>query len=215
MQGQPAHPAARAGRAGRPGGDAVGLRRHRQPGRRRSRRVIRAATAAGEFRLRPVRPADLPLITDWMNDPAVAAFWELAGPAELTERHVGAQLEGDGRSVPYLGLLDGAPMSYWEVYAAAHDRLAGYYPARPDDTGLHLLLGPPETRGRGLGSVLLDAVTEELLRRGPRVVAEPDVRNTASVRAFRRAGFTETGELHLPEKRAALMIRDRPTARSS
>ncbi|GAA1265708.1 hypothetical protein GCM10009665_63580 [Kitasatospora nipponensis] len=171
-------------------------------------------TPAGELRLRLVRPADLPLITEWMNDPAVAAFWELDGPPERTERHVLAQLEGDGASVPQLGVLEGVPVSYWEVYRVERDRLAGYYPVDPGDIGVHLLLGPAQSRGRGLGSVLLAAVAEHLLRTSPRVVAEPDVRNVASVRAFQRAGFTRTREIDLPEKCAALMMRERSTART-
>jgi RimJ/RimL family protein N-acetyltransferase len=151
-------------------------------------------TAAGVFQLVPVvLERDLPLLARWMNDPAVAEFWELAGPAERTAAHVGAQLAGDGRSVPCLGALDGAPMSYWEIYRADLDPLAGHYPVRPHDTGLHLLLGRPEDRGRGIGSALLDAVSRLVLARRPRcgrVLAEPDVRNAPSVAAFRRAGFT-------------------------
>ncbi len=171
------------------------------------------ATAAGEFRLRPVRlPADLGLLTRWMNDPEVAAFWELAGPAAVTERHLRTQLDGDGRSLPCLGLLDDTPMSYWEVYRADLDPLAAHYPARPHDTGVHLLLGPADSRGRGLGATLLAALADRLLRERPhceRVVAEPDLRNRRSVRAFRRAGFRLAAELDLPDKRAALMVRDR------
>ncbi len=170
-------------------------------------------TSAGEFRLGPVRlPADLDLLAGWMNDPEVAAFWELAGPPDRTARHVRAQLDGDGRSLPCLGLLDGEPMSYWELYRADLDPLAAHYPARPHDTGLHLLLGPAASRGRGLGAVLLGALAERILRRRPhceRVVAEPDVRNRRSVRAFERAGFRAAAELDLPGKRAALMVRTR------
>ncbi|MFF2044662.1 GNAT family N-acetyltransferase [Kitasatospora sp. NPDC058170] len=171
-------------------------------------------TAAGEFALRPVRlPADLPLLTAWMNDPEVAAYWELDGPPATTERHLRARLDGEGGSLPLIGLLDGTPMSYWEVYRADLDPLARHYPARPHDTGVHLLLGPAATRGRGLGATLLDALAADILRTRPRcerVVAEPDVRNRRSVRAFERAGFARAAELDLPDKRAALMIRERP-----
>ncbi|MFF1794873.1 GNAT family N-acetyltransferase [Kitasatospora sp. NPDC058263] len=171
------------------------------------------ATGAGEFRLRPVRlPADLELLAGWMNDPETAAFWELAGPPAVTERHLRAQLDGDGRSLPRLGLLDGAPMSYWEIYRADLDPLAAHYPARPHDTGVHLLLGPADCRGWGLGPTLLAALADRILRARPRcrrVVAEPDVRNLRSIRAFERAGFTRAAELDLPDKRAALMVRDR------
>ncbi|MGV9888628.1 GNAT family N-acetyltransferase [Streptomyces sp. NPDC003395] len=172
-----------------------------------------AVTAAGEFRLLPVRlDRDLPLISRWMNDPAVAAFWELAGPAEVTEAHLAAQLGGDGRSVPCLGVLDGTPMSYWELYRADLDPLARHYPARLHDTGIHLLLGGVADRGRGLGGTLLRAVADLVLDRRPactRVVAEPDVRNVPSLAAFLAAGFRYSAEVDLPGKRAALMVRNR------
>ncbi|QMU80567.1 acetyltransferase [Streptacidiphilus sp. PB12-B1b] len=170
-------------------------------------------TRLGAFRLQPVRlPRDLRLLLQWMNDPVVAAFWELSGPAELTERHIQSQLDGDGRSVPCLGLLDGTPMSYWEIYRADLDPIARHYPARPHDTGVHLLLGPPQQRGRGTGGVLIRAVAERALRErhfARRVVAEPDVRNVPSIRAFLKAGFRYDRDLPLPGKHAALLVHDR------
>ncbi|MCX5400204.1 GNAT family N-acetyltransferase [Streptomyces sp. NBC_00102] len=172
-----------------------------------------ATTPAGVFRLVPVRlERDLAVLTRWMNDPAVAAFWELAGPEEVTARHVAAQLDGDGRSVPCLGVLDGKAMSYWEIYRADLDPLARHYPARPHDTGVHLLIGPVTDRGRRVGTTLLRAVADLVLDHRPscaRVVAEPDLRNTPSVSAFLSAGFRFSAELELPGKKAALMIRDR------
>ncbi|MFE6456929.1 GNAT family N-acetyltransferase [Streptomyces cinereoruber] len=172
-----------------------------------------AATPVGSFRLVPVRlERDLPLLARWMNDPAVAAFWELAGPETVTADHLRAQLEGDGRSVPCLGLLDGTPMSYFEIYRADLDPLARHYPARPHDTGLHLLIGGTADRGRGVGTTLLRAVADLVLDHRPRctrVLAEPDLHNTPSVSAFLGGGFRYAAEVDLPDKRAALMIRDR------
>ncbi|MFF7282113.1 GNAT family N-acetyltransferase [Streptomyces griseorubiginosus] len=170
-------------------------------------------TPAGVFQLVPVRvERDLPLVCRWMNDPAVTAFWELAGPQNVTEDHLQSQLTGDGRSVPCLGVLEGAPMSYWEIYRADLDPLARHYPARPHDTGIHLLIGAVPDRGRGLGSTLLRAVADLALDKRPacaRVVAEPDLRNIPSVTAFLSAGFRFSAEIALPAKRAALMVRDR------
>jgi RimJ/RimL family protein N-acetyltransferase len=170
-------------------------------------------TPVGVFQLVPVRvERDLPLVCRWMNDPAVAAFWELAGPQSVTEDHLRSQSAADGRSVPCLGVLDGAPMSYWEMYRADLDPLARHYPARPHDTGIHLLIGAVSDRGRGLGSALLRAVADLVLDRRPacaRVIAEPDLRNIPSVAAFLSAGFRFSAEVDLPAKRAALMIRDR------
>ncbi|MFJ2824037.1 GNAT family N-acetyltransferase [Streptomyces toxytricini] len=170
-------------------------------------------TAAGAFRLEPVRlDRDLDLITRWMNDPEVAAYWDLAGPPTLTAAHLRAQIDGDGGSIPCLGLLDGTPVSYWEVYRADLDPLARHYPARPHDTGIHLLIGDGRNRGRGLGTALLRAVANLVLDNRPRctrVIAEPDIRNTPSVSAFLGSGFRWTGNLDLPGKRAALMVRER------
>ncbi|MEV0750289.1 acetyltransferase [Streptomyces sp. NBC_01220] len=170
-------------------------------------------TSAGVFQLVPVRlERDLAVISRWMNDPAVAAFWELAGAETVTAGHLMPQLDGDGRSVPCLGVLAGVPMSYWEIYRADLDPLARYCPVRPHDTGIHLLIGEVDRRGHGTGSTLLRAVADLVLDNRPRctrVVAEPDVRNTPSVSAFLSAGFRYSAEVELPEKRAALMVRDR------
>ncbi|MFI1397198.1 GNAT family N-acetyltransferase [Streptomyces sp. NPDC020681] len=170
-------------------------------------------TPDGSFHLVPVRiERDLALITRWMNDPAVAAFWELAGPDSVTTAHLRTQLDGDGRSLPCLGVLDGVPMSYFEIYRADLDPLARHYPARPHDTGIHLLIGGVADRGRGVGSTLLRAAAELVLDHRPRcarVIAEPDLRNTPSVSAFLSAGFRFSAEVDLPDKRAALMVRDR------
>ncbi|MFI2719753.1 GNAT family N-acetyltransferase [Streptomyces collinus] len=172
-----------------------------------------ADTPAGPLHLVPARlDRDLSLISRWMNDPAAAAFWELAGPQGVVEEHLRAQLAGDGRSVPCVGVLDGTPMSYWEIYRADLDPLARQYPAGPHDTGIHLLIGAVADRGRGLGGLLLRAVADLVLAQRPscaRVIAEPDIRNTPSVAAFLTAGFRFSAEVDLPAKRAALMVRDR------
>ncbi|MFD3871547.1 GNAT family N-acetyltransferase [Streptomyces sp. NPDC058623] len=171
------------------------------------------ATPIGAFRLETVRPdRDLELLTGWMNDPEVAAYWDLAGPATVTAAHLRAQLDGDGHSTPCIGLLDGTPMSYWEIYRADLDPLAQYYAAQPHDAGLHLLIGEGTNRGRGLGATLLRAVADLVLDNRPRctrVIAEPDITNTPSVSAFLTAGFRYAAETDLPEKRAALMFRER------
>lgn len=179
--------------------------------------VRTAATGlpTGTFALRPVDPAsDVALVHAWMNDPEVARFWELAVSADRVASYLCEQV-GSAHSTPYIGELDGVPMSYWELYRADLDPLAGHYAARRGDAGVHLLLGPARSRGRGLGAQLLRAVAGWQLAADPvatRVVAEPDVRNARSVRAFERAGFRRVTDIDLPDKRAALMVRDRAAA---
>ena len=172
----------------------------------------------GQFRLRPVDPeADVELVHAWMNDPEVARFWELGVPAGRIAAYLCEQI-GSAHSTPYIGELDGAPMSYWELYRADLDPLARHYPARRGDAGVHLLLGSTGFRGRGLGTRLLATVAGWQLAADPaatRVVAEPDVHNERSIRAFERAGFRRVTDIDLPDKRAALMVRPGPSARPS
>lgn len=164
------------------------------------------------FALRRVDPAlDLDAIHAWMNDPDVARFWSLAVPRYEIAAYLASQLDNP-HSTPYVGCLDGRPMSYWELYRADLDPLSSYYDARPHDAGVHLLLGPPGDRGRGVGARLLRHVAQRSLAQdsaAKRVIAEPDVRNVASIRAFERAGFRRERDLDLPEKRAALMVLER------
>ncbi|WP_328563057.1 GNAT family N-acetyltransferase [Streptomyces coelicoflavus] len=172
-----------------------------------------SVTPVGVFHLVPVEvERHGALIARWMNDPAVAAYWELTGPQSVTADHLRAQLAGDGRSIPCVGVLDGVPMSYWEIYRADLDPLARYCPVRPHDTGVHLLIGDAADRGRGIGTALIRTVADLVLAGRPactRVLAEPDVRNRSSVAAFLGAGFRSAAEVDLPGKRAALMVRER------
>ncbi|MGK5627745.1 GNAT family N-acetyltransferase [Streptomyces sp. URMC 123] len=182
---------------------------------RAARTLCETKLDAGVFTLRAVDPvADVELVHGWMNDPEVARYWELAQPVERIGAYLRQQISS-GHSTPYLGCLDGAPMSYWELYRADLDPLANHYAAKPRDAGVHLLLGPAETRGRGLGAALLRAVSAFQLDSDPyaeRVIAEPDITNVRSVRTFERAGFRMIRQLDLPDKRAAFMVRERISA---
>jgi acetyl CoA:N6-hydroxylysine acetyl transferase len=154
---------------------------------------------------------DLELVHGWMHQPHVVPFWqldvhraELAGYLETVAGHAHQQ--------PLIGCVDGVPVSYWEVYWAARDPLADHYPAEDHDQGVHLLVGPLELTGRGLGRRLLDAVVGWQLAREPRtrrIVAEPDIRNARMIHVFERCGFVREADVELPEKRAALMVRHR------
>ncbi|HTQ22194.1 GNAT family N-acetyltransferase [Mycobacterium sp.] len=178
----------------------------------RRRGALDREALSGKFSLRRVDPdRDLDLVHAWMNDPDVALFWKMPWARHAIASYLRRQ-DRNPNSTPYLGELNGVPMSYWELYRADLEPIAQRYAAREHDAGLHLLLGNPEYRGRGLAVDLLRAVSSWQLNRDPRVtrvVAEPDIDNKRSIRAFERAGFRRTRVIDLPDKRAALMVRDR------
>jgi RimJ/RimL family protein N-acetyltransferase len=165
------------------------------------------------FDLRPASAADAPRIALWMAQPHIQRWWHQdwsvqRWAAELTQQASGAH------STPCVAAVDAEDFGYVELYRVRHDRLAEYYPSDEHDWGIHVAIGDVTRVGRGLGRQLLRAVADALLRADPaceRVVAEPDVQNTPSVRAFAAAGFVQQGELQLPEKTAVLMVRTRAT----
>ncbi len=165
------------------------------------------------WRVRPAEPegADLDLVVRWMAQPHVADFWQQAWGADRWAKEIATQHAGS-HSLPCLAFQHGTAVAYLELYRVRRDRMAALYPAGEHDLGVHVAIGEPSRTGRGLGRSLLHAIAEGLFAADPacrRVIAEPDVRNVASLRAFAAAGFRHCGELTLPEKTAALFIRPR------
>jgi len=163
------------------------------------------------IRLLEPHGSDLALLHRWMHAPHVADAWGQAWTRQRWAEELQAQLAGEV-SRPCLASYEGEPVAYLEIYRAARDRLGAYYEAHPHDLGVHIAIGDAERIGRGLGRRLLRVVADGLLAADPacpRIVAEPDVVNTASIRAFTAAGFQHRNDIRLPHKTAALLIRSR------
>ncbi|GAU67079.1 putative lysine N-acyltransferase [Streptomyces sp. NBRC 110611] len=163
---------------------------------------VRVARAEGD---------DIDLVHGWMRSPHIDAFWHQAWPRERWAEELAGHLSGD-TVLPCLVHLAGRPLAYIEVYRVLRDRIAGHYPYHPHDLGVHIAIGEPSDTGKGLGRSLLRALAEGLLAADPacvRVVAEPDVDNAPSLRAFSAAAFRLAGKITFPEKTAALLIHPR------
>ncbi|XVH31700.1 GNAT family N-acetyltransferase [Haloferacaceae archaeon DSL9] len=156
--------------------------------------------------------ADLRRLHRWLNGEHVLPYWQLNLPLPRFRERFAAKL-GDDHLTPYVGFLDHVPMSYWERYWVAADPLADHYDCDPADQGIHLLIGPTEYLGRGYAAPLLRSMTELAFRHPEtdRVVAEPDARNEAAIRAFERCGYEPVREFDFPaeEKRALLVVCER------
>ena len=163
------------------------------------------------FELRAAAPSDAPLIALWMSRPHIARWWHQGWSVERWAQEIEQHAAGE-HTTPYVVAVDGEEFAYVELYRVRHDRLSQYYSYDDEDWGVHVAIGDGTRVGRGLGRRLLATVADTVLRSEPactRVVAEPDIENTPSVKAFAAAGFIQHGELQLPEKTAALMVRTR------
>jgi lysine N-acyltransferase len=163
------------------------------------------------FALRPAGSEDAAQIASWMTQPHIKCWWQQAWSVERWAQELSRQ-SAEEHSIPCMASVDAEDFGYVELYRVRHDRLAEYYASDEHDWGVHVAIGDVMRVGRGLGRQLLRALADALLREYPdsrRVVAEPDIDNTPSVRAFTAAGFVNQEELQLPDKTARLMVRTR------
>lgn len=172
----------------------------------------RVAAIDAVVTLRTVSIADdLDTIHRWMNDPRVAAFWELAGSRESHAAYV-ENILADRHVHPLIGCFDGNPFGYFEAYWAREDRIAPFYDVRDYDRGIHMLVGEPKYRGPHRVAAWLPSLVHYLFLDDPRtehVVAEPRSDNAKMIDYLARAGFCKTKEFDFPHKRAALMMTSR------
>ncbi|AHG01474.1 acetyltransferase (plasmid) [Halostagnicola larsenii XH-48] len=155
---------------------------------------------------------DLERLHAWFRTDHVRPYWDLAGPLPELRRAI-AQKLSDDHLTPYVGRLDGVPMSYWERYWPADDPLAEHYDVRDGDQGVHLLIGPEEYLQQGYATHLLRGIVDLSFRHvgTERVVAEPDAGNEAAIATFESVGFERRDTFYFPheDKDAALLVCDR------
>jgi RimJ/RimL family protein N-acetyltransferase len=156
--------------------------------------------------LRQATPADARDLAALMAEPDVEHWWHQAWEEDRWADYI-AGLVQDPNSLPLTLADDRRAVGYVEVYKVATDTLGQHVSHGLADLGMHLALGEL-ARGRGLGARLIRSVlgaAPGILDGCGRLVAEPDVRNTRSHRAFEVAGFTAVGTVQLPDKTALLV----------
>jgi len=169
----------------------------------RARSTVSFRTLAGD--------ADLELFHRWMNEPRVAAFWELAGTRDAHAEYL-EQLARDAHNLPVFGCFDGEPFGYFELYFCKEDRVAPFYDAGDYDRGLHMLVGEARFRGPAWVAAWLPSLTHFLFLDDPRttrVVAEPRHDNARMITYLEQASFLREKTFDFPHKRAALMVATR------
>ena len=142
------------------------------------------------LRIRPPQVEDLGAITEIYNDVIQTSFtiWREA-PSTIAERHEWLA-EVSSKDYPalvatddsgLLGFIAAEPFRPWPGYAATWE---------------HSIHVRRDTRSRGVGRGLLDAMEETLRARHAHVmVAGIDSENEGSLRFHARAGFVETGRM--------------------
>jgi aminoglycoside 6'-N-acetyltransferase len=145
---------------------------------------------------------DLGLMHEWLQREHVRRWWDEHESYEDVARHYLPAIEGRRPVDLYLILLDGRPVGFIQAYLVAdHPEFAALVGLGAGVAGVDLFVGEEELTGKGLGSEVLRAFVREVVFAEPATsacIADPDVRNTASIRAFEKAGFRRVGEFFDP-----------------
>lgn len=148
---------------------------------------------------------DAPLLHSWMTQ-EYARFWGMLNASQQDVEAEYARITANPHHHAWLGLENGIPAFLMESYAPEHSPLADVYRVQPGDTGMHLLVGPPQHPRTGFTTAVFASVLDFLFADPGtrRIVVEPDVRNTKIAALNARLGFVPAGTVSLPDKDALL-----------
>ena len=166
--------------------------------------------------IRPFTATDLPLLHEWLGREHVRRWWGEPGPYEQTVEYYLPAIEGREPTDLFAAVLSGRDIGLAQTYLVTdYPDYAAVVGLDDGVAGLDLFVAEAELTGRGVGTAVIGKVVGDVVfgRAGTTAcIADPDVRNLASIRAFEKAGFSRVRDLLDPEdgELHALMRLDRP-----
>jgi aminoglycoside 6'-N-acetyltransferase-1b len=167
---------------------------------------------------RQVTESDFPTLTEWLNRPHVAQWWDdCTSLAQVREMYLPC-LSPDSSVVPYFACLDDVPIGYIQSYVAASVG-DGWWPDEHDPGvhGIDQFLADELRLGQGLGPEMVGQFVQFLFADPAvtRIQADPSPRNTRAIRCYEKAGFRNIGPVNTPDGIAILMVVERVVAEPS
>jgi aminoglycoside 6'-N-acetyltransferase len=155
--------------------------------------------------MRPITVADLPLVSRWLAEPHVAAWWRDPSDLASVRQAYRPAINGEDPTEVFIIEVAGGPAGLIQRYLVDDDpewaramQATGVVHGRA--AGIDYLIGVAALTGQGYGTAAIAAFTTMTLHRYPRadsVVAAPQQANAASWRALERAGYTRWWSGHL------------------
>ena len=167
---------------------------------------------------RPLTVGDLPRLYEWLGREHVRRWWgEPASYDEAVAEYLAA-IEGRDPTDLYAIVVAGEGVGLIQTYLLAdYPEYAALVDAGKEAAGLDLFLAEASLTGSGLGTHVIRTFASEVVfarAETQACLADPDVRNLASIRAFEKAGFTAGTTFVDPEDHQlhAVMRLDRPAS---
>jgi aminoglycoside 6'-N-acetyltransferase len=174
------------------------------------------AWSASDVAFRPLAVADLPLVYDWLGREHVSRWWGARGAYDEAVAEYLDAIEGRDPTDLFVIVSGGEDVGLIQTYLLAdYPAYAALVAADDEAAGLDIFLGDTGLTGAGLGTHVIRRFAREIVfaRAETRAcLADPDVRNGASIRAFEKAGFTAVSTFFDPEDAQlhTVMRLDRP-----
>lgn len=148
---------------------------------------------SARWHFRPMTAGDLRLLHEWLQREHVRTWWsEHRTYSEVVEHYLPA-IEGRDPTDLYLIVLDRRPVGFIQTYLVSdYPEYADLVEVGEGVAGVDLFIADVDLTGKSLGSEALRVFTRDVVFSRPATtacVADPDVRNVASIRAFENAGF--------------------------
>lgn len=162
-------------------------------------------------RFAPLTEDDLPLLHGWLNAPhVVAGYSRVHSTPEDVAAKYGPRIAGTEPVRGFVASVAGRPLGYVQVYRVADfPDYAATVGDFADAVAIDVLVGEVEYTGRGLGPRVIAAAVEELVfgeRGATRCIATPGAGNSASLRAFAKAGFVAVRTIRAPDGHAEILM---------
>lgn len=161
-----------------------------------------------EVTFRPLAPADLPLLHEWLNRPHVAEWWEGPQSFESVVSSYGAEI-GSSTTQQMLAHLEGRAIGFVQSYIVVGADSA-WWPGETDPgaRGIDQFLAEASQLGQGLGSRMVRHFVSYLFGdpRVTKIQTDPSPDNTRAIRAYEKVGFQRITELVTPDGPALLMV---------
>jgi len=166
---------------------------------------------------RPLREADLPLLTDWLNRSHVLEWWsgdDAAPDFEYTRKKYMPRMDETSPVKAYIAMLADEPIGFIQSYVALGCG-NGWWEEETDPgvRGIDQFLCDSGRLGQGLGTRMVSAFVQRLFAEPGvmKVQTDPDPGNARAVRCYEKAGFRPVGKITTPDGPALLMVVEKVT----